>query len=157
MSYVPVCNSIWVLCVTSRFLNFMLFLYFFLRALHFFHMNVLNLNVNWSRTFSFNTGSSCQHHLLLSMIVLLISLDSSLGEPLWSSYLQRKLGRVSLEHPLQPLSLHLWWAFCMFGWSRQWELRSTLFSNLHDSVLYSLKVHCSWVFWRMVVNSIGFY
>lgn len=121
---VPVCNSIWILCVTSRFLNFTLFLYFFLCALHFFHMNVLNLNVNWSRTFAFNTGSSCQHHLLLSMIVLLISLDSSLGEPLWSSYLQRKLGRVSLEHPLQPLSLHLWWAFfvCSVGVDNEnWE------------------------------------
>ena len=57
--------------------------------------------------FVFNTGFYFQHRSLLSMILLLISLGSSLEELLWSSYLRRKLGRVSLVHLLRLLSQHL--------------------------------------------------
>lgn len=61
------------------------------------------------------TGFFSQQHLLSLMILLLISLVSSLEKPLWLSCLQRKPGRVLLEHPLPPSSLHLWWAQFQFA------------------------------------------
>lgn len=67
------------------------------------------------------TGFFFQQHLLSLMTLLLISLVSSLEEPLWLSYLQRKLGRGLLGHPLQPSYLHSWWAQFQFVNENYWK------------------------------------